>query len=98
MLASTSNESACIEVMTVLAKCQLLVIKLVVEALRMSTIVCVQWSRSKGKVLVEVLRVPIEAVRVLCRRSLQSLKCEDERGCVKKYKVPRICAQIWAQQ
>ncbi len=42
------------------------------------------------KVPVEVLRVPIEAVRVLYRRSLQSLKCEDERGCVKKYKVPYV--------
>ncbi len=55
----------------------------------MSIIVCVLWSKSKGKVPVEVLRVPIEAVRVLYRRSLQSLKCEEERGCVKKYFGPR---------
>jgi hypothetical protein len=32
MLVSSSNESACIEVMIVLAKCQLLVFEIVVEA------------------------------------------------------------------
>ncbi len=49
------------------------------------------------RVPVEVVRVPVEvvivpmlAVRELYRRSLQSLKCEDERGCVKKYKVPHV--------